>query len=183
VTSSDRRRATLCELNRIDRAGFVAIMGDTVENAPWVAELLMLRRPFATVEALWRAIMETLSAASDEARLALFRGHPELAGSEAVARRMSSHSTREQDRLGLTAMQPAEMERLHRMNRRYRERFGYPCIVALRHQRDLAGLLESIVARLANDPATEREHTLREIGEIVRGRLDLRIAESEVQDG
>lgn len=183
MTSSDRQRATLCELNRVDRAGFIAIMGDTVENAPWVAELLMLRRPFATVEALWRAIMETLSAASDEARLALFRGHPELAGTEAIERRMSSHSTREQDRLGLTEMRPAELDRLHLMNRRYRERFGYPCIVALRHQRDFAGLLESIANRLANDPTTEREHTLREIGEIVRGRLELRIAQSEMQRG
>lgn len=171
------QRFTLDELNHGDRESFLARLGDTVENAPWVAERLAAERPFPTVDALWQAIMTIIAQAPLEAQIALFQGHPELAGAEAMDGRMSSHSTREQDRLGLTAMHPTDLDELNSLNRRYRKRFGYPCIVALRHQRDVAGVLTTIAARLMNDPGEERRAVLREIGEIVRGRLDLRIAE------
>ncbi|QKS00441.1 2-oxo-4-hydroxy-4-carboxy-5-ureidoimidazoline decarboxylase [Sphingomonas sp. CL5.1] len=183
VSTSEIRRVTLRELNQAARAAFVAVLGDTVENAPWVAEALERRRPFRSVDAVWCTIMDILMTAPRDARLALFRGHPELAGIEAAEHRMSAHSTREQDRLGLTAMPPRDMRRLHEMNRRYRERFGYPCIVALRRQPDLPALLDAIAARLDNDPATEHDLALGEIGEIVRGRLDMRIAEAAACDG
>lgn len=182
MPSFDHRRVPLKALNESDRDGFMALLGDTVENAPWVAEGLERRRPFASIDALWHMIMDMISDAPADTQTALFQGHPELAGAEALARRMSSHSTCEQDRLGLAAMHPNDVHRLHALNRRYRERFGYPCIVALRHQRDLEGLLTTIRGRLSNDLQAERLVTLREIGEIVRGRLDLRIAEDETHD-
>jgi len=167
---------TLVALNDADQSTFVEMLADTVENAPWVYEALERRRPFASVEALWREIMATLRAAPLPAQIALFRGHPELAGKEAVARQMTPNSTREQDRLGLVSMPAGDIARLRELNSLYRDRFGYPCIVALRHQKDRAGIFEAIAGRLTNDAEAEREIVLAEIGEIVRGRLDRRIA-------
>jgi 2-oxo-4-hydroxy-4-carboxy-5-ureidoimidazoline decarboxylase len=161
---------TLKELNCSDRKTFIDLLSDAVENAPWVAAGVEKHRPFHSVDLIWRAIMSAIASAPFETQVELFRGHPELAGTEAMTRRMSSDSTREQDRLGLTTISSDQAIKLRELNRLYRLRFGYPCIVALRHKRDIAEILATIHRRLANDPALEREITLREIGEIVRGR-------------
>lgn len=183
MLTSEHQRVPLEDVNESDRDSFIALLGDTVENAPWVAENLERQRPFVSIDAIWRLIMDMISDAPVDAQIALFRGHPELAGTEALERRMSSHSTGEQDRLGLASMRPEDVRRLQKLNRQYRDRFDYPCIVALRHQRDLDGLLGMIAERLVNDPQAERLVVLREIGEIVRGRLELRVAEDETHDG
>src|SRR4051794_2692744 len=126
---SEETLLTLDALNRVDRRAFVAMLGDTVENAAWVAEALETRRPFPSVDVIWQEIMSTLRGASADAQVALFRGHPELAGEAAMARRMTAHSTREQDRLGLVSMPAQDTAWLGELNRLYRTRFGYPCIV------------------------------------------------------
>ena len=46
---------TLAELNRLDRAAFVATLGGIYEHSPWVAESAWPRRPFANVEFARRA--------------------------------------------------------------------------------------------------------------------------------
>jgi 2-oxo-4-hydroxy-4-carboxy--5-ureidoimidazoline (OHCU) decarboxylase len=45
-------RVSLAELNAADRAGFVAVLGDIYEQAPWVAQAAFDRRPFVTMQAL-----------------------------------------------------------------------------------------------------------------------------------
>ncbi len=46
---------TLASLNAADKASFVAALGDIYEHAPWVAEAVHGRRPFASLAALHEA--------------------------------------------------------------------------------------------------------------------------------
>ncbi len=162
---------SLCDLNEADSRRFVQLLGSIVEHSPWVTEAIAQMRPFASVDALWTAIVGALSGLATAHLDDLFRLHPELAGAEAVAGRMTDHSTSEQGRLGLTALERAEFERLARWNATYRERFGFPCIIALRLHPTRASVFETFESRLTNDVAIERVNNLREIGQVVRGRL------------
>ena len=165
-----RMATDLATLNACDRGSFVAALGGIFENAPWVAEGAFAMRPFATVADLHAAMMRAVATAGETERLALIRGHPELASKVASAGAMTAESRHEQGSLGLDRLSEGELARFERLNAAYRARFGFPFIICVRrHTRD--SLLDNFERRLANSPATEHAAALQEIGHIARLRL------------
>lgn len=164
-------------INGADRVDFVTMLGAVFEHSPWVADRTFRRKPFASLDALHVAMLQAVRSATREEQLALVLMHPELAGREASAGTLSDDSTSEQGRLGFTTLQHAELERIKGINRAYREKFGFPCIVALRLHQDRATVLAAMERRLANDADTELANAVEQIGHITRGRLE-RIIES-----
>lgn len=162
---------TLEQLNAMSEAQFVAHLVGLVEYSPWVVRRTHHRHPFVSVQALFDALCDCIDQASDDEQLTLLRAHPELAGSEAQAGNMTTESTSEQGRLGLLRLRADQLSRLQQLNARYRERFGYPLMVALRLHEDLHSVLSSAEQRLINSAATERRVALQQVHEIVKGRL------------
>lgn len=159
-------------LNVLDRAQFAATLGAVFEHSPWVAEQAWAARPFASLDALHQAMMGAVRAAPRERQRALVRAHPELAGREARAGTLTPDSGSEQGRLGLTALSREELERLTELNRRYRERFGFPCIIALRLYADRGAVIAEMARRVEADPHEEWDTALEQIAHITRGRLE-----------
>ena len=165
---------TLDALNAMDQRSFVQALGDTVEHAPWVAEAAAARRPFADMAALLRAMTEAVSSSSDERKLALIKGHPDLAGKAARAGTLTADSTAEQASARLNRLSEREYTSFHRLNDAYRAKFGMPFIVCVRrHGKE--SILRQFEQRLQNDAASERETALVEIMRIVALRLDQRV--------
>lgn len=154
------------------RAAFVAELGAVFEHSPWVAERAFERRPFRSVDELHAAMMDVVRAASPAERLALLRAHPELAGAEAKAGTLTEHSTGEQARLGLDRLTPEAFQRIAGINRRYREKFGFPCIVALKLHASRDTVIDEMERSLDNSPDEEFGRALEQIGHITRGRLE-----------
>ena len=163
---------TLAELNRLGAAAFVSELGAVFEHSPWVASRAYDRRPFGSVGELHHAMMSAVLAASAAEQVALVRAHPELAGAEAKEGTLTAHSGSEQARLGLTTLSKDEFRRIGELNRRYREKFGFPCIVALKLHATRDSVLGEMERRLANDAQAELAAALEQIGHITRGRLD-----------
>jgi chitin deacetylase len=163
---------TLAEANALPAERFVSAFGGVFEHSPWVAERVAGQRPFASVDALHAAMLAAVHGASDAERLALIRAHPELAGREAADGALTADSATEQGRLGFTALSRDEFRRIAELNRRYRERFGFPCIVALRLHASRAAVLAEMERRAASVHDTELATALEQIGHITRGRLD-----------
>ncbi|MDE0333795.1 MAG: 2-oxo-4-hydroxy-4-carboxy-5-ureidoimidazoline decarboxylase [Defluviicoccus sp.] len=160
----------LAELNEFSREEFTAALGPVFEHSPWIAGEAWAARPFASVEDVFEAMTAAIAAAGDDMKLDLIRAHPDLAGKAARAGALTEHSTREQQGAGLDRLSDEEFERFHRLNAAYRDRFGFPFIVAVRlHTKD--SILEAFERRLANDEAAEMEEALRNIGLIGRFRL------------
>ena len=150
---------------------FVAALGGVFEHSPWIAERAFARRPYADTAALHGAMVDVVRAAAREEQLGLLRAHPELAGREAQAGTLTGDSTAEQRSAGLNALSREEMERIGRMNRAYRERFGFPFVIAVRrHTKD--EIFAEFERRLGNDPETERLECLEQVYAIARLRLD-----------
>jgi 2-oxo-4-hydroxy-4-carboxy-5-ureidoimidazoline decarboxylase len=156
------------QLNRLDLPAWLARLGAIFEHSPWVAEGAWRERPFANVDDLHQAMMRIVKKASPEQQLALVRAHPELAGGEAL----TVDSTSEQARLGFNRLSKDELESMNALNRRYREKFGFPCIVALRLHANRAGVMDEMARRLGNNAKTELAGALEQIGHITRARLD-----------
>jgi len=155
-------------VNSLGKAGFVAKLGGVFEHSPWVAERAWQRRPFHSLDELHRAMMSAVENASEEEKLALVRAHPELAGSETL----TPHSSAEQRRLGFTSLSRRELDEMSELNRAYREKFGFPCIVALRLHADRASVMREMRTRAANSRDVELRNALEQIGHITRGRLE-----------
>ncbi|KQP48656.1 2-oxo-4-hydroxy-4-carboxy-5-ureidoimidazoline decarboxylase [Pseudorhodoferax sp. Leaf274] len=166
---------SLEQLNAADASTFLDHLGEVFEHAPWVAAAVVGQRPFASADALHRAMLAAVAARPEDARVALFNGHPELAGTAARLGQMTADSVREQGGLALGALSAEDGARWDALNTAYRARFGFPFILCIkRHTRISA--LAAFEARLAGDLRTELANTLAEIGRITRLRLAGRIA-------
>ena len=167
---------TLAELNARDRRGFVLALGGIFEDSPWVAEATWPRHPFATLDALYRAMVDAMRGADEDAQLALIRAHPELAGKAAVRGQLTASSTAEQSGAGLTECSPEELAQLQELNRAYNTKFGFPFIIAVKGL-DRAAIIARFAERLERDRATELEAALQQIARIAWFRLEALVEE------
>ena len=162
---------TLDGINAFDRTVFAAAFGGVFEHSPWVAERAWEARPFDNVAQLHRAMVRAMEAATPAEQLALIRAHPELAGKAAIAGELTAASASEQKGAGLDRCTAEEFARLHALNSAYRDKFGFPFIVAVRgHTR--TSILAEMARRLSHGVEEEHAEALRQIARIARFRLD-----------
>ncbi len=155
----------------LDREGFLARYGGVYEHSPWIAGAVWDEGAASDdVEALAGAMAARVEAAGEEARLALLRAHPDLAGKLAVEGELTAESTSEQAGAGLERCSPEEFEEFQRLNDAYTARFGFPFILTVKGY-DRAGILEAIRRRVGHDRATELREALDQVHRIARLRL------------
>lgn len=168
---------TLEALNGADRAKFTELLQGTYEHSPWIAEQAWDARPFPTLAALKRALVEAVRHATREEQLALVRAHPELAGKAMVGNALTKESTNEQSKAGLTNCSKEEFDTLQRLNAEYNQAFGWPFILAVRGPRGTglarSEIIETFARRLRDHPPeVELQECLRNIHRIAEIRLD-----------
>jgi OHCU decarboxylase len=155
----------------LDREGFLARYGGVYEHSPWIAGAVWDEGAASDDEAtLAGAMAARVEAAGEDARLALLRAHPDLAGKLAVEGELTAESTSEQAGAGLERCSPEEFEEFQRLNDAYTARFGFPFILAVKGH-DRAGILEAFRRRVGHDRATELREALDQVHRIARLRL------------
>jgi 2-oxo-4-hydroxy-4-carboxy-5-ureidoimidazoline decarboxylase len=162
---------TLSQLNILPASAFVALTGGVFEHSSWVAEKTAESRPFASVAALHRTMVEIVAASSEARKLALIRAHPDLAGRLAQQGQLTAESTREQASAGLAQADAATVERIQALNTLYRARFDFPFIICARLHK-VEAIIAAMERRLTNEPATEVKAALTEIYKIAQLRLN-----------
>jgi 2-oxo-4-hydroxy-4-carboxy-5-ureidoimidazoline decarboxylase len=162
---------SLDTLNAMSLSDFVNELGGIFEHSPWVALGAYARRPFGMLEQLHSAMTEVVEKAGEDKQLALIRAHPDLAGKAALAGDLTEHSKSEQTGAGLDKLSKAEYQRFHDLNNAYKEKFGFPFILAVKgHTKD--SILESFEKRLPHTPDAERKTALKQIYKIAGLRLE-----------
>lgn len=159
--------------SEMTEAVFVETFGGIYEHSPWVARETWergLSERHDTVGVLAGELAATVDAADQETRLALIRAHPDLAGRAAVRGELGEASTREQAGAGIDQCSPEEFERFQALNKAYRDKFGFPFVMAVKGS-DRHAILAAFEERLGNDAAAELERAIREIHKIARFRL------------
>ncbi len=171
---------TLTELNYLSQQDFVKTLGSIYEHSPWVAEGAYKAKPFENLEYLHTAMSQVVKRASEDMQLSLIRAHPDLAGKAALAGDLTLHSKNEQAGAGLNTLSQGEYSRFHDLNNRYKDKFNFPFILAVKgHTKH--SILASFEERLPNDIETEKERALEEINKIAYFRLQALLQESSRQ--
>lgn len=166
---------TLEQLNAASLDDAVSMLDGLYEHSPWIARQALAARPFRSIAHLQDQLRRVLDEADIEARLALIRAHPELAGRAMLARDLTAESTQEQDQAGLTHCSPEELARLQQLNTDYNARFGFPFILAVRGARGTGlnrqQIIDEFARRLDNPPDVEIDEAVRNIHRIVEIRI------------
>ena len=156
----------------MDTHDFIARFAGIYEHSPWVAERVApIAEQLDDTEQLAALMIDCVDNADTEKQLALIRAHPDLAGKAQIAGDLTEDSTEEQASAGLDQCSKVEYERFQALNDAYKEKFGFPFVMAVRGS-NRAEILEAFSARLKNDYDTEFETALAEIHKIARLRLD-----------
>ena len=157
---------SITELNQMSQTAFVAVLGAVFEDTPAIAHTVWHARPFQDLTDLHQKMVAVVQALPPDQQLALICAHPDL-GSKA---KMAEASVQEQAGAGLDRLSSEEFERFHQLNQRYRDTFGFPFIIAVKHHTK-ASILAAFEHRLQHDRPTEQQQALTEIYQIAHFRL------------
>lgn len=159
------------DINSRSEQEFVDLLGAIFEHSPWVPELVYGKRPFADRAALHREMVDAMRHAPELQRMALLCSHPELAGREAEAGKLTDASQREQAGAGLNHCSADELRKIQSLNQAYRDKFEFPFIIAVTGL-DQQQIIAAMERRLANSSSDEFDSALGEVEKIARIRID-----------
>ena len=131
----------------------------------------------AGAEGLQGAFAAVLRNLPPHALLAFLNDHPDLASRSARPADLTPDSQREQGSAGLDGLDATAGARLLDMNKRYRERFGFPFIMAVKG-RQSAEIMAALEARLRNSAGEEQAEAVRQVERILLLRLKDRLGEA-----
>lgn len=153
---------------------FVEYFGGVYEHSPWIPRYAWhqgLNEHHNTPAGLSEIMMEVVANADHIKILALINAHPDLAGKAAIDGELTEESTSEQSGAGIDQCNTEEFEKFQYYNNAYKEKFGFPFIMAVkgsnRHQ-----ILEAFEVRIENDEETELKQAVAEINKIAQFRLE-----------
>lgn len=158
---------TVTELNEADSETFVDILGEIYETSPWVARQAEATRPFDSVEEIEETMQRVVTNASREKKLELLRAHPDLGERTA----MTDASEKEQASAGLDELSEEQYEAFQRLNEQYREKFGFPFIMAVKDESP-AVIRNAMEKRVQQSESAEFQTALEEVHTIAALRLD-----------
>ena len=167
---------TLEQVNAASAPDAATLLDGLYEHSPWIAQAALAHRPFRSLSHLKQVMADIVRGAGRERQVLLIRAHPELAGKAMVSKTLTSESTNEQSKAGLTDCTPQEFARIQQLNADYNAKFGFPFILAVRGPRgtglDRQQIVETFARRLENHPDFELAEALRNIHRIVELRLN-----------
>ena len=155
----------------MSRDEFVQTFERLFQGPHWVVERAYDQRPFTDTQDLRRAFQEALFAATTEEQEQLIAGYPNLGAQSVAIGEEGEESLADQSALGLNRLADKEHEELGTLAREYRNRFGFPLIMAVRDQDSFNQILRHGWERLNNSPTQEHATALIEIAKIAAHRL------------
>jgi uric acid transporter len=193
VTPTPRlpEKISLSQVNHLSQNEFVEKFARLFQDGDWIAEYAWQKRPFQSLYELRRAFQEAVFNAPPERQLELIRSYPDLGRMIRQGQTSSSsepsynayeimqipvegllgpESLRDQSSAGLDRLSPEDYESFSRLNKAYRDKFGFPLVVCVR-ENTKETILASGKDRLENSPAQERATALIEIAKIANLRL------------
>lgn len=150
---------------------FIARYAGIYEHSSWVAEAVApIAADLTDTDRIAELMADCVDNADTEQQLALIRAHPDLAGRARVAGELTPESSEEQASAGLDRCSKVDYERFQALNDAYKEKFGFPFVMAVRDS-SCREILDVFSARLRNDYDLEFETALSEIHKIARLRI------------
>lgn len=173
---------TVSELMSKESREVASFLGWIYEHSYWVAEDFCKGdlTKYTTVSELAAAMKATVDAAPRAKKMELLCAHPDLCEKVGKLETLTEESRDEQSRSGLQSLTEEELASFNKMNTAYRDKCGFPLILAVRNatkQTVLAGL----EGRLRNSVETEFNVAMQQVHKIAWMRLLSKINTEDAQ--
>ena len=178
------QKPTVKELFSKPEAEVVSFLSSIYEHSPWVAQALVASNvsymSFETVSELASAMKEIVSAATHEKQHELLSAHPDLCEKVNKVAELTPESQEEQGKAGLQTLTLEELERFHQWNNVYREKFGFPFILAVRNATKYT-VLSALEGRVKNPVHVEFSTAMQQVHKIAWMRLLAKLDTSDAK--
>ena len=135
TTKMAELKPTVKELLSNSSSKITDFLSGIYEHSPWVAEGLVANADIAsivTVTELAAAMKAVVEEAEREKKLNLLLSHPDLCEKVGKMESLTIESQEEQASAGLQSLTAVELERFTSTNTAYKDKFGFPFILAVR---------------------------------------------------
>jgi 2-oxo-4-hydroxy-4-carboxy-5-ureidoimidazoline decarboxylase len=175
---------TVSQLLNQTPATIVETLGGIYEHSAWVAEALVAKpecfTTVSTVSGLASLMKAIVDDAPRERKLALLQAHPDLCERVSTLKSLTKESQEEQSRSGLQSLSEDEAAEFAKNNEVYREKFGFPFILAVRNATKYT-VLSALAGRVNSTLEQEFVTAVSQVHKIAWMRLLAKIDTSDAQ--
>ena len=154
-------------INNLNKSDFLTIFGNVFEKTDWIAEKVFGLKPFKDFEDFSSKIFDLYDSSQKKNILLILNSHPELA----VAKKLTMESKSEQAGAKLNDCSAEEFEEFKKLNLEYKNKFGFPFIIAVKGK-NKNEILNNFRQRILNDIESEFEEAKNQVKKIATFRLN-----------
>ena len=162
--------STIDKINKLSRSEFVEVFANIFEKTKWIAEKLYNQKPFDSFVELRSQMLGIFETANREAQLKILKAHPDLADKAAI-NSLTKNSRTEQSDAGLDQCSEEEFKEFKDLNKKYKQKFGFPLIIAVKGKNKIE-ILSKFRKRILNSVDEEFSEAIIQIGKIANLRLN-----------
>ncbi|RZC37557.1 2-oxo-4-hydroxy-4-carboxy-5-ureidoimidazoline decarboxylase, partial [Asbolus verrucosus] len=153
---------TIQEVNNIISEHFIKIFGNVVEHYPAAAIGILKNRPFHNAKDISAAINNFLDKLSFREKQNVLRLYPDLVAKLADLSKFMLHIEQYQRISGADLLTIEDKQKLGQLNKRYREKFGFPFITFGKENKDVFTIFAEMETRIENNVEQETELAIKE---------------------
>ena len=154
------------KFNKLSKSEFISIFGNIFEKTEWIAERCYESKPYNNLDELVSKMMKIFENIEKERHLEILNSHPDLA----VEKKLTKDSKNEQKNASLNQCTDEEFVEFKKLNEEYKEKFGFPFIVAVKGK-NKEEILNSFRQRITNNINLEFEEAKKQVKKIASFRL------------
>jgi len=158
------------KIEKLSETEFTEVFGNIFENASWISKKLYEQKPFKNFQDLSKKIIDIFKAADNQDKLKILNAHPDLADKTKVSS-LTPDSNKEQNSAGLDQCTDEEFNQFKNLNSEYKNKFGFPFILAVKGRKK-SEILLNFKKRVLSDKKTELDEGVEQVIQIANLRLD-----------
>ena len=157
------------KINKLLKSEFIKVFGNIFESSSWISEELYKLKPFNSFEDLSIKILDIFENTTRENQIKILKAHPDLADKAKIGS-LTTDSKNEQNSAELDKCTPEEFSEFKNLNFKYKKKFGFPFIFAVKDKSKLE-ILSSFRKRISYDINIEFEEAKKQVKKIASLRL------------
>tara|TARA_B100001250_G_scaffold399617_1_gene409227 strand:+ start:468 stop:965 length:498 start_codon:yes stop_codon:yes gene_type:complete len=154
-------------INNLNKSDFLSIFGNVFEKTVWIAEKVFELKPFKDLNDFSSKMFDLYENAQKKNILIILNSHPELA----VAKKLTSDSKSEQVGAKLNECSVEEFNEFKKLNSEYKNKFGFPFIIAVKGK-NKNEILNNFRQRILNNVESEFDEAKNQVKKIATFRLN-----------
>ena len=158
------------KIEKLSETEFTEVFGNIFENANWVAKRLYEQKPFKNFQDLSKKMINIFESADYQDKLKILNSHPDLADKAKIGT-LTTDSNKEQNSAGLDQCTEKEFNQFKNLNLEYKNKFGFPFILAVKGKKK-SEILLNFQKRVLSNKKDEFSEGISQVIKIAGLRLE-----------